>query len=241
MIGLVGLMTANQPLFAQTSSRAEPIITYNSQFHPEFAQNGMVVSQETFASEAGLEILRAGGNAIDAAVATGFALAVTHPQAGNIGGGGFMMVYLKKEDRVIAIDYREMAPKAAHRDLFIGADGNVDNQLARFSLKASGVPGTVMGLLDALEKYGSLPRDVVMAPAIRLAKEGFAISYALYDSLNRFKRRVAGDSASAGYFFKPDGSSYAPGEILKQPDLAKTLQAISDNGSAGFYEGWVAG
>ena len=218
----------------------DPIIIYDSQFHPTLAKNGMVVSQEYYASEAGLEILRAGGNAVDAAVATGFALAVTHPQAGNLGGGGFMMVYLKAEDRVIALDYREMAPARAHRDMFLDEKGDVDNNRARFSLKASGVPGTVMGLTTALAKYGSLPLKDVMAPAIRLAGEGFPMTWSLYDSLGRYQKRLKADPVSAANYFKADGSRYEPGEIFKQPDLAATLSLIAENGAAGFYEGPVA-
>ncbi len=230
-------------LFVFSSAQAQqntPLITYNTQHHPTLARNGMVVSQEYFASEAGLEILRAGGNAIDAAVATGFALAVTHPQAGNIGGGGFMMVYLKGEDRTIAIDYREMAPKAAHRDLFLDSKGDVDNARARFSYQSTGVPGTVMGLTQALEKYGTMPLEKVMAPAIRLAENGFEMPWALADSLSRFQQRLKTDKATASYYYKPDGEPYAAGEVFRQPDLAKTLQAISAEGAKGFYEGWVA-
>ncbi|UTW56950.1 gamma-glutamyltransferase [Kordiimonas sp. SCSIO 12610] len=223
-----------------TAQQNTPLITYNTQHHPTLARNGMVVSQEYFASEAGLEILRAGGNAVDAAVATGFALAVTHPQAGNIGGGGFMMVYLKDQDKTIAIDYREMAPKAAHRDLFLDANGDVDNARARFSYQSTGVPGTVMGLTQALEKYGTLPLDKVMAPAIRLARDGFEVPWALADSLNRFQQRLKSDEATAKYFYKTDGTPYVAGELLKQTDLAATLQAVADNGAKGFYEGWVA-
>lgn len=222
---------------AQSST---PIITYNTQFHPTLARKGMVVSQDEHASNAGLEVLKLGGNAVDAAVATGFALAVTHPQAGNIGGGGFMMIYLKSEDRVIALDYREMAPKAASRDMFLNASGDVDNRKARFSMQSSGVPGSVMGLTEAQKKYGTLPLATVMAPAIRLASEGFPVSWALSYSLDRYKQRLSANDAARTQFFKPDGSSYQQGEILKQPDLAKTLQEIASKGAAGFYEGWVA-
>ncbi|WP_262690310.1 gamma-glutamyltransferase [Kordiimonas aestuarii] len=218
----------------------DPIIIYDTQFHPTLAKNGMVVSQEYYASEAGLEILRAGGNAVDAAVATGFALAVTHPQAGNLGGGGFMMVYLKSEDRVIALDYREMAPARAHKDMFLDEAGNVDNNRSRFSLKASGVPGTVMGLTTALATYGSMSLKDVMAPAIRLAGEGFPMTWSLYDSLGRYEKRLKADPVSGANYFKADGSRYEPGETFKQPDLAHTLSLIADKGSAGFYEGPVA-
>ena len=232
----VSLIGAPSLVVAQNSA---PIITYNTQFHPTLGRKGMVVSQETHASEAGLEMLKLGGNAVDAAVATGFALAVTHPQAGNLGGGGFMLVYLKSEDRVVAIDYREMAPAGASRDMFLDAEGNVDNAKARFSTQASGVPGTVMGLTEALAKYGSLPLSTVMAPAIRLA-EGFEMTWALQVSLSRYRERLGRDPVSLAKFFKEDGSPYEQGEIFSQPELAATLKEIAAKGADGFYKGWVA-
>ena len=237
IVSLMLLGGAAGNLAAQT---ATPIITYNTQFHPTLARKGMVVSQDTHASEAGLEILKMGGNAIDAAVATGFALAVTHPQAGNLGGGGFMLIYLKSEDRVIALDYREMAPQAASRDMFLNASGDVDNRRARFSMQSSGVPGTVMGLTDAQAKYGALPLAAVMAPAIRLADDGFVMNWALSASLSRYRQRLGADPASLSKFFKADGSPYQQGELFQQPDLAKTLKEIAAKGAAGFYQGWVA-
>jgi len=233
------LCALTAPLFNIASAQT-PIITYNTQFHPVLARNGAVVSQDYYASEAGLEVLKAGGNAVDAAVATGFALAVTHPQAGNLGGGGFMLVYLKQQDKVIAIDYREMAPKAATRDMFLDAEGNVDKPTARFSYKSTGVPGTVMGLLEAQKSYGSLPLKTVMAPAIKLAAEGFPMTWALTESLSRYGKRLLKDPVSHAYFFKPDGTVYDEGELFKQPDLAKTLTAIANQGADGFYKGAVA-
>ncbi len=223
--------------WADTSA---PIIVYDTQFHPTIARNGMVVSQETFASMAGREIMEKGGNVVDAAVATGFALAVTHPQAGNLGGGGFMMIYLKQEDRVIALDYREMAPAASHRDMFLDGNGNVDDNLVQFTMKSSGVPGTVLGLTTALEKYGTMSLADVMAPAIRLAEEGFPMTWALNESLGRYAKRLKADPESAKNYFKPDGSLYEAGEIFRQPDLAETLKIIAAKGAAGFYEGPVA-
>ena len=238
LVMLVSVASGLPALLAQ--SGGSPIITYDSRFHPVLARRGMVVSQDYYASEAGLEILKLGGNAIDAAVATGFALAVTHPQAGNLGGGGFMMVYLKSEDRVIAIDYREMAPAGASRDMFLDDNGNVDNRRARFSLKSSGTPGTVMGLTQALNKYGSLPLSVVMGPAIRLADEGFPMSWALQASLSRYQERLSADPATKAQFFKTDGSPYQHGEVFRQPELAATLKEIAAKGADGFYRGWVA-
>lgn len=228
--------------FSGAAQTPAPLITYDTQFQPTLAKNGMVVSQDYYASGAGLEMLKAGGNAVDAAVATGFALAVTHPQAGNLAGGGFMMVYLKDQDKTIAIDYREMAPAGASRDMFIGADGNVDKRLAFFSYKSSGTPGTVKGLVEALSEYGTMPLAKVMAPAIRLADEGFPMTWALEASLTspRIMKRLQADAASAAHYYRANGSPYRAGELFKQPDLANTLKTIAKEGVAGFYEGWVA-
>jgi len=243
-LAVFGLLAASSLAFGQSanSGKAAPLITYDTQYQPTLAKNGMVVSQDFYASEAGLEILKAGGNAVDAAVATGFALAVTHPQAGNLGGGGFMMVYLKDQNKTIAIDYREMAPAAASRDMFIDADGNVDKRMAFFSYKSSGTPGTVKGLVEALHEYGTLPLAQVMAPAIKLADEGFLMDWALEASLSspRIMQRLKASEASAGYYYKADGTPYRKGDLFRQPDLAKTLKAIAEGGIAGFYEGWVA-
>jgi gamma-glutamyltranspeptidase / glutathione hydrolase len=219
---------------------AATLIAKNARFHPVIARNGMVAAQERVAAEVGAEILRKGGNAVDAAVATGFAMAVTHPQAGNLGGGGFMLVALAKQKKVVAIDYREMAPKAAQRDVFLGATGDVDNEKARFSRASAGVPGTVAGLLHALEKYGTMKPADVIAPAIRLADEGFAVPWGLAFALADNRKQFEKDPSSAAYFFHPDGRAYDAGEILKQVDLAKTLRAIAEQGRRGFYQGPVA-
>jgi gamma-glutamyltranspeptidase/glutathione hydrolase len=230
------------PVLAQraTDPAAEALIATDARFHPQIAEGGIVAAQETIAAEVGADILRQGGNAVDAAVAVGFALAVTHPQAGNLGGGGFMLVALAGEKKIVAIDYREMAPLAAARDMFLDAAGAVDTAKARFSHSASGVPGTVAGLLHALERYGALPRKRVMEPAIRLAAEGFPVSRDLAHALAKARDRFASDASSLAYFQHPAGRPFEPGEILRQPDLAKTLVAIRDGGTAGFYSGWVA-
>jgi gamma-glutamyltranspeptidase/glutathione hydrolase len=219
---------------------AATLIAKNARFHPVIARNGMVAAQDRVAAEVGAEILRKGGNAVDAAVATGFAMAVTHPQAGNLGGGGFMLVALAKQKKVVAIDYREMAPKAAQRDMFLGATGDVDNEKARFSRASAGVPGTVAGLLHALETYGTMKPADVIAPAIRLAEEGFAVPWGLAFALADNRKQFEKDPSSAAYFFHPGGKAYDAGEILKQADLAKTLRAIAEHGRRGFYEGPVA-
>lgn len=236
LLSCVGLLL---PL-AQVS--AQPIIEYSSRTHPLIApaEDGMVVAQDRIAAEVGATILAQGGNAIDAAVATGFALAVTFPQAGNIGGGGFMLVYLAEEDQVIALDYREMAPGYAHRDLFLNEDGVPDSSLSRSSIYASGIPGTVAGLVHAQQNYGNLPLSNVIAPAIDLAENGFEINHALAYSLERAGNRLASDEAARGYFLKPDGSPYTAGEMLVQSDLAQTLKSIGEHGSNGFYRGPVA-
>ncbi len=219
---------------------SEPaIIDFNAQFHPEYSKRGMVVSQEVVASQVGARILARGGNAVDAAVATGFALAVTLPQAGNIGGGGFMLIYLADEKRTIAVDYREMAPAAAHAQLFID-DGVVDTDKARFSHLSAAVPGTVAGLLHVLDKYGTLPLAEVMQPAIDLAQNGIEVTYPLVFSLQRAQGRLARNAASARYFLAPDGNPPTAGTRWRQRDLAHTLRLIATRGSDGFYRGETA-
>jgi len=225
----------------QMAMAFEPaIIDQTARFHPQLSTRGMVVSQEVLASTVGADILRQGGNAVDAAVATGFALAVTLPQAGNLGGGGFMLVHLAKENRSLAIDYREMAPTLAHRDMFLDEQGSADANLSRFSHKAAGVPGTVAGLLHALDVYGTMTVEQVLAPAIGLAEEGFVVSDTLAFSLRQAAGRLRSDRASAGYFFRPDGSPMQRGDIWRQADLAATLRQIANQGVAGFYTGKTA-
>ncbi len=239
---LAAFSFATAPASAQQKAdpAAEALISRNARFHPVIGQNGMVATQDAIASEVGVEILKQGGNAFDAAVATGFAMAVSHPQAGNLGGGGFMMIALAKEKKIVAIDYREMAPLAAGRDLFLGADGDVDQDKARFSHASAGVPGTVAGLIHVLENYGTMTLADVLAPAIRLAEEGFEIPRGLAFALTQNVPRFVKDQSSAAYFVHPDGRPYAMGETLKQPDLAKTLKTIAEKGRDGFYKGWVA-
>lgn len=219
---------------------ADAVIGSESRFQPVIAENGMVAAQEKLAAQIGADILKAGGNAVDAAVATGFALAVTHPQAGNLGGGGFMLISLAAQKKVLAIDYRETAPAASNRNMFLDPKGNVDRDKARYSRMSSGVPGTVAGLLYAHEHYGTMPLDKLLAPAIKLAEEGFPVSYGLANALAKSHERFSHDPSSTAYFEHPNGISYRAGEILRQPDLANTLHAIRDQGARGFYEGPVA-
>jgi gamma-glutamyltranspeptidase/glutathione hydrolase len=210
--------------------------------HPVFAEYGMVVAQEKLAARIGADILRQGGNAVDAAVATGFAMAVTYPRAGNIGGGGFMVIHSADRNEDIAIDYRETAPAATTRDIFLGADGKPDIAKSRDSALGIGVPGTVAGLTLALEKYGSGNFSLadILKPAIALATDGFVITDDSADTLPDWHKRLAKWPASAKLFSRADGSSLREGDTLVQADLAATLSAISAQGPHGFYQGPVA-
>jgi gamma-glutamyltranspeptidase/glutathione hydrolase len=231
------------PCAAQTAPPAQaPILTSTARFLPVVAEHGMVASQEKRATHVGVEILKAGGNAVDAAVAVGFALAVTHPQAGNIGGGGFMLVHLSGRNETIAIDYRETAPAAMTRDIFLDEKGEADPRKSRDSALGVGVPGTVAGLALAHEKYGSgkFTLAQLIAPAIRLAREGFAVDDELADTLPRAQPRLARWPSSAKIFLKPDGVALGRGDRLKQADLAASLEAIAAGGRRAFYEGPLA-
>ena len=205
------------------------------------AHNGMVVAQESRAARIGIEILDRGGNAVDAAVAVGFAMAVTYPRAGNLGGGGFMVIHLARENRDIAIDYRETAPAAATPAMFLDAKGNPDPAKSRDTGLAVGVPGTVAGLALAHKKYGSgkLSLADLIAPAIRLAQQGFPVEDDTADSLPKARERLARWPSSAGIFLN-GGEPLHEGDRLLQFDLADTLQAIADGGPRAFYEGRIA-
>ena len=237
---ILGLLVLSSSLSIATSSPDNIFLDKNARFHPVISQLGMVVSQEAIASQVGADILEAGGNAIDAAVATGFALAVTLPRAGNLGGGGFMLVYLADKNKTIAIDYREMAPMGANKDMFLDPQGKVDNQKARFSAQSSGVPGTVGGLLYALDEYGSLSIEEVIKPAIKLASQGFMINHDLSDSLHLSSKRLHSHKASKRYFYKENGDNYLPGDVFIQADLSQTLSRIAEQGRSGFYAGKTA-
>ena len=201
----------------------------------------MVASQERLATEAGVQALREGGNAIDAAVTTGFALAVTLPRAGNLGGGGFMVVHLADTDKTITINYRETAPAAAHRDLFLDEDGNADADRSRKSLQASGVPGSVAGLCLALEKYGTIPLERAIAPAIELAEQGFVVSEDLANTLRPLLPGMRKTSpAAAAAFSRQDGTAFEAGDRIAQPELAATLKRIAEHGPDDFYRGETA-
>jgi gamma-glutamyltranspeptidase/glutathione hydrolase len=235
-----GGSAATTPEVSPKAENLSPIIDYRERFLPVVARQGMVVGPEELAAEVGAQMLRQGGNAVDAAVATGFALAVTYPRAGNLAGGGFMLIHLAEENRQTLIDYRESAPTAATRDMFLNDAGELDHQKEYFSLASAGVPGTVAGMLYALEKYGTLSRKQVLAPAIALAREGIPVSFALNYELNASAERLRKNPEAERLFFKADGLPYAMGDTWRQPDLAWTLEQIRDNGKDGFYSGEVA-
>jgi len=210
--------------------------------HPVFAEHGMVVAQEKLAARIGADVLRRGGNAVDAAVATGFAMAVTHPRAGNLGGGGFMVIHSAEHHEDITIDYRETAPAATTPDMFLGADGKPDVAKSCDSALGIGVPGTVAGLSLALEKYGSgkFTLAELVKPAIDLARDGIVVTDDTADTLSAEYPRVVRWPASAKIFSRPDGTPLHKGEKLVQADLATTLTAIAEQGPRGFYQGSVA-
>lgn len=226
------------PLWAQDT----PIYSLKDRFHPVTAPNGMVASQEAVATKVGVEILKKGGNAVEAAIATGFALAVTLPRAGNLGGGGFMMIHMADSGETEALDYREMAPAAAFKDMFLNDEGNPDKQKSRYSGLAIGVPGTVAGFEAAFEKYasGNLTWPDLVAPAIDLAENGITVTPSLSAALTSAAPRLTRDPATAAIFYRQGIVPPAPGEILKQQDLASTLRLIAEQGAKGFYQGPVA-
>ena len=203
---------------------------------PLRVKNGIVTSASRLASQAGVDAMQAGGNAVDAAIATAFALAVTWPTAGNIGGGGFM-VYHGEDGDATTFDFREKAPLAATERMFLGLDGNVVNNSNHMGALSVGVPGTVAGLWKAHQERGSLPWEQLVAPAIKLAREGIPITYSLQSGFLRNKSRFDLYPSSQQKFFKADGSSYELGELWVQEDLAHTLELIQKNGRDGFYKG----
>ena len=234
------IITSPMRSLAQGEGQGGPLIDYGTRFIPAIASRGMVSGPEKLASEAGLAMLKKGGNAIDAAVATGFALAVTLPRAGNIAGGGFMLVHLADANEQVFIDYREMAPAAASRDMFLNEDGTVNKRKAYNSVSAAGIPGTVAGLIHALEKYGTLDLKTVMQPAIDLAEKGFAVPAALHLNLRSAAKRLARNEEANRVYLGGAGTAPAMGALFKQPDLAATLKRVRDEGFDGFYKGKTA-
>lgn len=201
-------------------------------------RRGAVVAAEPLATQVGLDVLEAGGNAVDAAVATALALAVTHPQAGNLGGGGFMVIRMA-DGRTSALDFRERAPARAHRDMYLREDGSVDPDMSLWGATAAGVPGAPAGLLTALERFGSRPLDQLAAPAIALARDGFEVSHFLAGSIAA-KKRIFDRFPSTQKVFYRDGRPLEAGEQLIQTDLAATLERFAEGGFEGFYKGRTA-
>jgi gamma-glutamyltranspeptidase/glutathione hydrolase len=216
---------------------AAPTWRYAGKAQVTEGPRAMVTSGSPIASEVGRNILRQGGSAVDAAVAVGFALAVVHPEAGNLGGGGFMVIRLR-DGTTQALDYRETAPARASRDMYLDAEGAPTERSITGQL-AAGVPGSVAGLIEAHRRYGRLPLATVIGPALRLAREGFEVDDYRSESIAEDSARLVLFPASLASFL-PGGKRPAPGSILRQPDLGATLEAVRDSGSAGFYRGRVA-
>ena len=242
VIGIALVVACALPATAQEQRRGFYAPAAADSIHPVVAEHGMVVAQEKTAARIGADILRRGGNAVDAAVATGFAMAVTYPRAGNIGGGGFMIIHSAERHEDVAIDYRETAPAATTPGIFLGPDGKPDTAKSRDSALGIGVPGTAAGLALALEKYGSGKFTLadLLQPAIDLARDGILIADDNADTLPDWHRRLARWPSAAKIFSRTDGTSLREGDSLVQSDLAATLSAIATQGPRGFYEGPVA-
>ena len=229
----------SQPATNASQLAANRYDSSNDIFHPVYGKNGMVASEQGLATQVGLDILKQGGNAIDAAVAVGFALAVVLPNAGNIGGGGFMVLHDDKTGKDVAIDFREIAPAKASRDMYLDNQGNVIDGKSLFTHDASGVPGTVAGMEYALKKWGTMPLSKVLEPAIKLADKGFIVSDVLAQTLKEEKSTLGKWSASKAIFFK-NGEPLKSGDLLVQKDLAKSLRLIAKQGAKAFYQGEIA-
>jgi len=221
------------------SGLKQPIIRYDSIHHPVKGRFGMVVSQNSMATRVGQSILTKGGNAVDAAVAVGFALAVTLPRAGNIGGSGFMLAHMAKDQKTIALDYRSMAPQAASVEKFTRADGKMDMDKLTFGPNAPAVPGTVAAMYQAWQQYGSLDWKDLLLPAWRLADEGFEIGHDLAHVLNMASAVLNYYSPGSAYV-KTAGESWVAGDLLQQKDLAWSIGQIMEHGASAFYEGELA-
>jgi gamma-glutamyltranspeptidase/glutathione hydrolase len=236
---LVAAPLALEPARAQPVDTNAPIPSGWSRALPVLGQKGMVASQEAKASRVGLDVLKAGGNAVDAAVAVGFALAVTLPRAGNLGGGGFMLVRLAETGKTIAIDYRETAPLDTPRDVFLDAEGAFVPERSQSTGLGVGVPGTVAGLALAHASYGSgrFTLAELLAPAIALARDGIVVDDDLGESLAQSQRRLGRWPSTRSIFFRPDGAPLSRADLLVQPDLARSLEAIAQQGPDAFYRG----
>ena len=238
--GLASLLLLLAPTFALAQAQQPAIYSDLDRVHPAFGSQGMVASQEAVATRVGLEVLQNGGNAVDAAATIAFALAVTLPQAGNLGGGGFMVVHDADSGETVAIDYREMAGAAAFRDMYLDEQGEADPEKSRYSGLAVGVPGTVAGMALALEKFGTISLAEALAPAIALAEQGITVTPDLAQSLESSAEELQKWPSSTKIFFKDGGEPYQPGEILVQADLADSMKLIAAEGPAAFYGGPIA-
>src|SRR3984893_728158 len=240
--GITLLVAGCLPAAAQEQRRGFYTPPAANTIHAVVADHGMVVAQEKTAARIGADVLKRGGNAVDAAVATGFAMAVTYPRAGNIGGGGFMVIHSAERHEDVAIDYRETAPAATTQSIFLGPDGKPDTAKSRDSALGIGVPGTPAGLALALEKYGSGKFSLaqLLQPAIKLARDGFVIGDDLGDTLVAGQRRLAHWPSATKIFSSPEGKPLHDGDTLVQTDLAATLAAMAEQGPRGFYQGPVA-
>ena len=218
-----------------SQTRTQTTLDYQNRIHPEISSDFMVVSQNTHATEAGYEILKKGGNAVDASVAVGFALAVTLPRAGNLGGGGFVLIYDKEKDDVTSIDYRSAAPKSATSDLFIQ-----DDSVVRFGHLVNAVPGSVAGLLKAHQDHGTMPLADLLMPAIRLARDGFEVTHDLNYVLEWGKESMLSNEESNNKFYSANKDPIEIKSTFKQPNLAKSLFMISKKGADVFYRGEIA-
>lgn len=241
-IGHDATAQAAAPAVTQTAAAQAAAAAYDFEldvFHPVIAKNGMVASEQELATQIGVDILKAGGNAVDAAVAVGFALAVALPNAGNIGGGGFMMVHDASSGKDIALDFREVAPRGASRNMYLDAGGKVIDGKSLFTHYAVGVPGTVAGMTHALSRWGSMPLARVMAPAIALADKGYPVSVTLAKTLDQEKKNMGRWPATQAVFWR-NGAPLQSGQRLVQKDLAQSLRLISQQGAKAFYEGAIA-
>ncbi|WP_057093170.1 gamma-glutamyltransferase [Comamonas thiooxydans] len=241
-IGHDATAQAAAPAVTQTAAAQAAAAAYDFEldvFHPVIAKNGMVASEQELATQIGVDILKAGGNAVDAAVAVGFALAVALPNAGNIGGGGFMMVHDARSGKDIALDFREVAPRGASRNMYLDAAGKVIDGKSLYTHYAVGVPGTVAGMTHALSRWGSMPLARVMAPAIALADKGYPVSVTLAKTLEQEKKNMGRWPAAQAVFWR-NGAPLQSGERLVQKDLAQSLRLISQQGAKAFYEGAIA-
>ena len=228
---LAALLVGSVNLSAQVS-----YIDYLSPFHPTIGQSGIVVSQNQASSDIGIQILDMGGNAVDAAVAVGFSLAITLPRAGNLGGGGFMLVYLKDEDKTIAVDFRSASPKNITQDDFLFLKNNYDQR--RYGYKASGVPGTVAGLIQTHERYGKLPLRRILKPVINQARKGLDVSYDLNQAIGS-ANQIALDVESTNIYLQDNNPVSEHSKMIRK-DLAWTINEIAKNGDEAFYEGSIA-